>query len=273
SCNLSAALFPRAHGMGHHIDLGIYRVGTPDNHQIGLRHLAGIDASDATDSCGIARVSRIDADRRVKSGILFHVAQAIDAIAHHQAHCSGVIIGPDAFRAEPALGFNELFSHEIERIIPRYALELSRTFCTGPAQRVQQALGMMFPFGVARDLGADHARCVVVVFCAVHAPDRALVENFDVQRTGRWAIVRARRMPDPHGLWETDRLIHRALTIADWGERAKFRFGPEAWIAARGLRPAAPAQHPLRLHRFQPCALSLLHTGWSASSRSPDRSR
>ena len=69
---------------------------------------------------------------------------------------------------------------------------------------------MVLPFGVARDFGADHTGRVVVVFCAVHASDRALVEKFDLQRTGRRTVMRTGRMTDPHRFWEPDGLIHRS---------------------------------------------------------------
>jgi len=82
-----------------------------------------IGAGDAPDSGGIARVGRVDTDRRMKSGILLNVAKAMDAIAHHEPHGSGIIIRPDAFGAVAALSLNEFLSHEIERIVPRDAFE------------------------------------------------------------------------------------------------------------------------------------------------------
>ena len=47
---------------------------------------------------------------------------------------------------------------------------------------------MVFTLGVARDLRADHAGCVVVVLCATHPSNGALVEDLDLQRTGRRAV-------------------------------------------------------------------------------------
>ena len=60
--DLGAALFARAHGVGHHIDLGVHRIGAPDHHQIGFRHFARIDARDAADPGGKAGIGGIDAD-------------------------------------------------------------------------------------------------------------------------------------------------------------------------------------------------------------------
>ena len=56
---------------------------------------------------------------------------------------------------------------------------------------------MMHALGVARDLGADHARRVAVVGGAANAADGALVEDLDLERAGRRTIVRAGGGADP----------------------------------------------------------------------------
>ena len=50
--------------------------------------------------------------------------------------------------------------------------------------------------GVARDLGADHARGVAVVLGTMHPAYSAIGEQLDVERAGRGAVVRADRMAD-----------------------------------------------------------------------------
>src|SRR5262249_43401242 len=143
----------------------------------------------------------------------------IDTVAHHQAHRAGIIIGPDTFRPVAALGCGKFLSHKIERVVPRYSLKLSGTFVTDAAQRMQKALGMMLPFRIARDLCANHAGLVVIVFRSVNAPNGALVENFDLQRTSRRAVMRTssrsnanRRTDAPH------HFVHRTLP-AIWKAR------------------------------------------------------
>ena len=42
-------------GMGHHVDLGVHRVAAPDHDQVGLLHLARVDARDGTRAREIAR--------------------------------------------------------------------------------------------------------------------------------------------------------------------------------------------------------------------------
>src|SRR4029453_2668134 len=169
------------------------------------------------------------------------MAQAIDAVAHHQAHSAGVIIGPDTFGAVTLLGLDELFRDQIECVVPGDFLELARPFFSLAPQGMQEPLRMMLALGVTRDLRADHSRGVVVVFRAMHAPDRALGEQFDLERAGRWTIVRTGRIANPLCLWEADGLIHRAPIIAD---QPTLCFLPVLLIASR--RPRPPEQAPRR---------------------------
>src|SRR5262245_41213978 len=104
------------------------------------------------------------------------MAEAIDAVAHHQTHGAGVIIRPDTLGAVTLLGLNEFFRDQIERVVPGDFFELARPFFSLAPQGLQESLRMMLALGVTRDLRADHSRGVVVVFRAMHAPDRALVE-------------------------------------------------------------------------------------------------
>src|SRR5215831_16759574 len=55
---------------------------------------------------------------------------------------------------------------------------------------------MMLALGVARDLGADHPGCVVVVLGAPHAADRAFVEELNLERASRRTVVRTGGCPD-----------------------------------------------------------------------------
>ena len=126
--DLRAALFARAHRMRHHVDLRVDRIGAPDHDQIGFRHFARIGPGDLAGSGGKTGVGRVDADRGMKAGIFLHVAQTMDAVAHHQTHGAGVIIRPDRLRAMRPLGLEEFLRHEIERVIPRHRRELPGAF-------------------------------------------------------------------------------------------------------------------------------------------------
>ena len=71
---------------------------------------------------------------------------------------------------------------------------------------------MMDAVGIAGDLGADDARRVAVGLGAMDAADALAVEQLDIERAGRRAIMRTGRMADP----ELGVLIHGGnLTASD----------------------------------------------------------
>ena len=115
---LGAALFAGAGHMGEHVDLGIGRIGAPDDDQIGLRHFARIGAGELAGAGGKSGPGRIDADGGEEAGIFLGVAQAMDAVALHIAHGAGVKVGPDRLGAVFAFGAVEFFRDDVERIVP-----------------------------------------------------------------------------------------------------------------------------------------------------------
>ena len=110
--DLGAAFLARADRVGHHIDLGVHRIGAPDHHQIGFRHFARIDAGDAPYSGGKTGIGGIDADGRMKAGIFLDVAQPMDAVAHDEAHGAGVVVGPHRFCAPSASARRKVSARE-----------------------------------------------------------------------------------------------------------------------------------------------------------------
>src|SRR6185437_12137025 len=96
--NARSALLPGARCMRHHVDLGVDGIGAPDHDEIGNGHLAGIDAGDLAGADSKADAGDVGADRLIKAGILLDVGEAIDAVAHHDAHGAGVVVGPDRLR-------------------------------------------------------------------------------------------------------------------------------------------------------------------------------
>ena len=94
---------------------------------------------------------------------------------------------------------------------------------------------MMDALGVARDLGADDARRVALLFGAAHAPDALAVDHLDVERADRRAIVRAdRRPPDDLGGRVGDRELHRrSLAEPADGDKPRTRRLNSAPAAAR----------------------------------------
>ena len=112
------------------------------------------------------------------------------------AHGAGVVIRPHRFRAEFALRRIETRGDFVERFVPGDARELTGALRPGPAHRIEQPVGMMDALGIARDLGADDAGGVGLLLGTAHPADAAAVDHLDVERAGRWAIVRTGGMAD-----------------------------------------------------------------------------
>ena len=100
----------------------------------------------------------------MKARIFLDVAQQVDAVAHHQSHRAGVVIGPHRLGAAALFDLEKILGDHIERVVPGNAAEFARPLLADPLQRMHQPFGVMLALGVAGDLGADHAGGVVVVF-------------------------------------------------------------------------------------------------------------
>src|SRR6202035_4369462 len=98
----------------------------------------------------------------------------------------------------------KLLGDQIKRVVPRDRRKFARTLRPDAAQRMQQAIGVMHALGIARHLGADHARGVGILLGTADAADGAPVDDLDFERAGRWTVVRAGRSAD---FWP-DELVH-----------------------------------------------------------------
>ena len=187
--NLGTALLAGAHRMRHHVDLRVDGVGSPNDDQVGFRHLARIGTGNFSSPGGVTGPGGIGADRLEESGIPLGVTQTVDAVAHHQAHGAGVVVGPDRLCAQLLLDAEEFLGDEVERLIPRDRRKFARSLRSLAYEGHRQPIRVMHALGIARHLGADHARGVVIVLGPAHTPDRAPVDHLDLERAGRWAIV------------------------------------------------------------------------------------
>ena len=118
------------------------------------------------------------------------MGEPIDAVAHHEAHGTGVVIGPDRFGAELALGLVEPVADFVQRLVPRHSREPAGAFRPGAAQRMRQPFRVVDALGVARHLGADDTRGIGLQFGAAHPPDALAANHFDIKRAGRGTIMR-----------------------------------------------------------------------------------
>ena len=195
------ALFSAAHGVSHDIDLGMHRIGAPDDDAVTLGHLLGIDATEQAGAGNVARPGKADADRVVLVGIATHGAQALNAVAMHMAHGSGIEIGPDGLG--PMLGFHreEAGGDLVQRLLPGNGLPLPCPFATNPAHGVHQAVWVVDTLGIAGDFFADDAGGVRIVLGAAHPTDAVIGENIDIERADRWTVMRTDGADGAGGGW------------------------------------------------------------------------
>src|SRR5581483_11293544 len=116
------------------------------------------------------------------------------ALALHQPHGAGVAVREDAFRVARR-NVAQARGDGVERLVPRDGFELALTFGTHALHRREQAVRVVRAFGVAVDLGAQHAGRGRVIRVALHAGGAAVFHG-DEQGTGVGAIVRASRTDD-----------------------------------------------------------------------------
>ncbi len=139
--------------------------------------------------------------------ILHDVAQALDAVALHEPHGSGIEEGPDRLAAVLGGNILEAPCHLIERLVPAHRLEGldADALLADPSQRRFQAARMMDALGIARDLGADHTAGVGVLLGAPDPADGMRVDPFDFERAAAWAVMGTGGMDDieGHGAWHS----------------------------------------------------------------------
>ena len=190
--------------MGHHIDLRMHGVGAPDDDAIGFGHLARVHTPQRACACDIARPSQRDAEGVVHAGIALGMAQAVDAVTHDKAHSARVVIGPDGLRAIFGLRLQECGGDRFQCFIPADLFKLTGTLGAGTAHGVEKAIRVVDTLSIAGYFFANDARGVAVAHRATHPANGAAIQQFHIQRTGGWAIMRA----DGNG---ADGLIH-----SDW---------------------------------------------------------
>ena len=91
--------------------------------------------------------------------VAHRMAQSVDAVALHQPHRPGIVIGPYRLRAAAVSRAGQLLGDLVERIVPgdRRKRRFADPFLPDPAQRLRQPCGVMLALGIAGDLGADDA--------------------------------------------------------------------------------------------------------------------
>ena len=195
---LSAALLSCARNMGHDVDLGMDGIAAPDDDQVALRHLAPVDAILHPDPRQPAGIGDCVADRAVLPGIAERVAEPVETVALQQPHRAGVMIGKYGLAPVTRRRSLESACNDVERVFPSNRLEglPSDALIANPPQRLRQAVRVMHPLGIARDLGADDPGRIAIVGSAPNPADALRVEPLHLQGAGGRAVVRTCRMDD-----------------------------------------------------------------------------
>ncbi|MCY1534575.1 hypothetical protein D9M68_699530 [compost metagenome] len=109
------------------------------------------------------------------------------AFALHQAHGAGVAVGQDGLRVAGGDGL-QACRDVVQRFVPVHRSELAAAFGACAFERLQDALGVVAAFGVARNLGAQRTIGVPVRRVALHPQGHAVVDRGQ-QGAGVGAVV------------------------------------------------------------------------------------
>ena len=124
----------------------------------------------------------------------------------HQPHRSGVAVRQDLLRVVRSQ-HGQVLRDRCDRLLPADSLEAPLPFVADAAQRMQQPVGVVGSFGVARDLGAEHAGGRAVFGRSGHL-ERNAVLDVHLERARIRAIVRAGAFDDRYGRRYGRRLDH-----------------------------------------------------------------
>ena len=137
--DLGAAFLAGADGVRHHVDLRVDGIGAPDHDEVGLGHLARIGTGELAGAGDVAGPGERRADRGMLAGIALGVPQALEPVAHDEAHGAGEVERPDRLAAVLGLDGVEARGDLVQRRVPADALELSRALRTDPLEGMQSA--------------------------------------------------------------------------------------------------------------------------------------
>src|SRR5580692_3933092 len=135
--------------------------------------------------------------------------EALDSVAHHEAHRAGVKVRPHALGSEFALDRQEVIGDAVERLVPTNRCELAASLRANASKRLGQPIRVMDALVVTSDLGADDAGRIGLVARAVDTADPLAANHLDVERANRGAVVRTDR-GTPRNLGDR---VHEPLVV------------------------------------------------------------
>src|SRR5262249_48853571 len=178
-------------------------------------------------------------------------------------HGARVVVGPHRLEPERGRFPDEGLRHQVERVLPRDALEAPGALGADAAERMEQPIRVVHPLRVAPDLLADHAAGVRVAMGAPDAADRAGVDALHLEGAGAGAVVRAHRGHDFHDLEDTPGFP--SATLPPWPRSARRPRTKSRWSGfARRTRRRAPSRARSRTPRRprSPKRGSYTRPGW-----------
>ena len=168
------------------------RIAAPDDDQLRILELFEVGADGGADGVLVAGGAGHRADGAVEQRGAEVVEEARrHRLALHQSHGAAIAVRQDRLR-RAAGDIAQLIGDLAKRFVPADALELALAFFADAAHRMQQAFRMVGAFGVARDLGAQHAGGGRMVGIAFDFGGDAVLDG-DQQRAGIGAVMRAGR--------------------------------------------------------------------------------
>src|SRR6516165_6501362 len=99
------------------------------------------------------------------------MAKPVDAVALHETHGSGVVVGPHRLATMRPHRLMERVGDTVESLVPGDLVPLPRPLGAGSSQRPGQPIRVVNALGIAGDLGADHPRRIAVVGRTPHLTD------------------------------------------------------------------------------------------------------
>ena len=119
------------------------------------------------------------------------MSEALDSVAHHEAHRSGVEVWPYALRSELALDGQKIVRDAVERFVPPDRRKLPASLGADATKRLSEPIRMMDALPIPSHLGADDPRRIGLVARPVDAADTLSADHLDVESANRGTVVRA----------------------------------------------------------------------------------
>ncbi len=223
-----APRFPRPGHMGHEIDLGVHRIAAPDDDHVAFQHFQRVDPVTRADAYVPASLGDVHADRVVLPCVALGMAEAMNAVTLHAAHCAGVEIRKHRLGAVALLGLQQALGDFVEGVVPadRSKGVAARAARADAAERLGETVGVMDPLGIARDLRADDARRVAIALAAADLADPVRRHPLNVKRADARTVMWA------------DRLVPIGFGFLAGGNVVERHGGPPA-LSPRGQDDAA----------------------------------